>query len=410
MPRNGTTSKKEDEMSTDIEQGSKDAGAGGGFVYEPLLAKPKEPYLTLSEIAALHSQSNLDPLNLEASYGLSTSEAASRLAKYGPNKLTPPPRKPEWKRFVEQFFNVFLILLELCAVLSVVAFILNGDRTNLYLAIVLVVVVFLTGLLQFHEEGKALAVMDSFAKMMASDCRVVRSGKEVTLPVDQLVPGDVVKVQNGDRVPADLVLLVCRGLKAECSSLTGESLPISCNTNTSAESTPYFECKNVAFNSSLLFDGTAMGLVIRTGDYTGIGTIAKLASDTVLRPSTLQKEVGSFVKLVAIVALTMASVSFVAAVFIQGARTVDEVIQVFVNGFLVIIVANVPQGLPATVTSLLSLAARNMAKKSVLVKRIDCVETLGSTSHICSDKTGANGARDQKWQRRASLALHPSSR
>jgi sodium/potassium-transporting ATPase subunit alpha len=242
--------------------------------------------------------------------------------------------------------------------------------------------------MQFHEEGKALAVMDSFSKMLASDCRVVRSGRELTLPTDQLVPGDVVKIQNGDRVPADVVLLVCRGLKAECSSLTGESLPVSCNTAVSPDKAPYFECKNVAFNTSLCFDGTALGVVIRTGDYTGIGTIAKLASDTVVRPSTLQKEVGNFVKFVAIVAISMATVAFVAAVFIQGATGADEIIQVFVNGFLVIIVANVPQGLPATVTSLLSLAARNMAKRSVLVKRIDCVETLGSTSVICSDKTG----------------------
>jgi sodium/potassium-transporting ATPase subunit alpha len=305
-----------------------------------------------------------------------------------PSALTPPKRTPEWKRFLAQFTQVFLLLLIACGVLSVVAYLLNKDQTNLYLAAVLFVVVFLTAYMQFHEEGKALAVMDSFSKMLASECRVVRSGREETLPTDQLVPGDVVKVQNGDRIPADLVLLACRGLKAECSSLTGESLPVNCNTAVSPEKAPYFECKNVAFNTSLCFDGTALGVVIRTGDYTGIGTIAKLASDTVVRPSTLQKEVGSFVKLVAIVAITMASVCFVAAVFIQGATTADEVIQVFVNGFLVIIVANVPQGLPATVTSLLSLAARNMAKRSVLVKRIDCVETLGSTSVICSDKTG----------------------
>jgi len=149
-----------------------------------------------------------------------------------------------------------------------------------------------------------------------------------------------------------------------------------------------FECKNMAFNSSLCFDGMAIGLVVRTGDKTAIGTIAKLASDTIPRESTLQKEVRLFVRLVAIVAVAMASVCFIASVFLQGAKAVNDIIKLFVNGFLVIIVANVPQGLPSTVISLLSLAARNMAKKSVLVKRLDCVETLGSTSIICSDKTG----------------------
>jgi len=369
-------------------QAAQSSKSSSKFVYQPLLDRPEEPYLTLSELASLHSESNIDVSYLDASYGLREEEAAQRLTLYGRNVLTPPPRTPEWKRLLKQFQNVFLLLLNSCAVLSLIAFLLNKDIMNVYLAIVLVVVVFLTAFLQFHEEGKALQVMDSFSKMLPSECRVIRGGRETTLTVDQLVPGDLVKIQNGDRVPADLVLLVCRSLKAECSSLTGESLPISCNVIVSGKSTPYFECKNVAFNSSLCFDGTALGLVIRTGDHTGIGTIAKLASETQTRPSTLQVEVSNFVKFVAIIAVSMATVSFVAAVIIQGAKTVDEVINVFVNGFLVIIVANVPQGLPATVTSLLSLAARNMAQRSVLVKRIDCVETLGSTSIICSDKTG----------------------
>jgi sodium/potassium-transporting ATPase subunit alpha len=383
-----------EEVATKANNDGLDPEIGGGdgsskkFVYQPLLSRPQEPYLTLQELALLHRESNLDLSNLASSYGLTADEAAQRLELYGRNVLTPPPRMPEWKRLLLQFRNIFLLLLNACAVLSLIAFLLNQDKTNLYLAIVLVVVVFFTAFLQFHEEGKALQVMDSFSKMLPSECRVIRGGQEINLTVDQLVPGDLVKILNGDRVPADVVLLVCRNLKAECSSLTGESLPISCNTGVSKESTPYFECKNVAFNSSLCFDGTALGLVIRTGDHTGIGTIAKLASETVTRPSTLQVEVSNFVRFVAIIAVTMATVSFVGAVFIQGAKTVDEVIQVFVNGFLVIIVANVPQGLPATVTSLLSLAARNMAKNSVLVKRIDCVETLGSTSIICSDKTG----------------------
>jgi sodium/potassium-transporting ATPase subunit alpha len=176
--------------------------------------------------------------------------------------------------------------------------------------------------------------------------------------------------------------------QAECSSLTGESEPITLTDRTSSPSTSLFECKNVAFNSSLCFDGMAIALVIRTGDNTSVGKIAKLASSTKLRMSTLQIEVRNFVKLVGVLGVTMALVCFVVAVFLQGANTVEEVVSVFINGFLVILVANVPQGLPATVTSLLSLAARNMATRSVLVKRIDCVETVGSTSIICSDKTG----------------------
>jgi sodium/potassium-transporting ATPase subunit alpha len=203
-----------------------------------------------------------------------------------------------------------------------------------------------------------------------------------------LVPGDLVLVNNGDKVPADMVLLLCRGLKTENSSLTGESEPIACTDRVSSVGTRMFECKNMAFNSSLCFDGTAIGLVMRTGDKTAIGTIAKLASDTEQRESTLQKEVRNFVKLIAIVAVTMAALCFIVSVYLQKAKTANEIIKLFVNGFLIIIVANVPQGLPSTVISLLSLAARNMALRSVLVKRLDCVETLGSTSIICSDKTG----------------------
>eukprot|EP00804_Cyclotella_cryptica_P021089 CCRYP_021108-RA/>CCRYP_021108-RA protein AED:0.28 eAED:0.31 QI:0/0/0/1/1/1/3/0/567 len=357
------------------------------FVYQPL-APPQEPYLSLEDIMELHGQTRIDGANIERSLGLTEAEAARRLQLYGRNVLTPPARTPEWQRFLLQFTNVFLLLLNGCAVLSIVAYVITADIINLYLAIVLLVVVCFTAFIQFHEEGKALAVIDSFAKMLAAECIVIRQGEEKKITTDLLVPGDLVKVQNGDRVPADLVLLLCRGLKAECSSLTGESEPVSCTHKTSAKSTPFFECKNVAFNTSLCFDGMALGVVFRTGDHTGIGTIAKLASDTKQRESTLQKEVRNFVRLVAVVSLTMASACFVGAVFVQQAKTVDAIIKLFVNGFLVIIVANVPQGLPATVTSLLSLAARNMAQRSVLVKRIDCVETLGSTSLICSDKTG----------------------
>jgi sodium/potassium-transporting ATPase subunit alpha len=350
-----------------------------------------EPYMEHAEIALKYPLSNINIADIEKSAGLCSEEAAERLKMYGKNELTPPPKMPEWRRFLMQFQNMFMILLNTCGFLSIIAFALQpdkSDRTNLYLAIVLFVVVFLTCFLQFHEEGKAFKIMDSFSKMLAVSCKVIRDGKQVEVPVGDLVVGDLVIIKDGDKVPADLVLLLCRGLKSECSSLTGESEPISCNDRPSKKETRIFECKNVAFSSSLCFDGMAIGVVVLTGDNTAIGTIAGLASGTKLRESTLQKEVRRFVALIAAIAVSMATVFFIAGVLISKAQTSSEILSIFINGFLVIIVANTPQGLPATVTSLLSLAARNMAKRSVLVKRIDCVETLGSTSLICSDKTG----------------------
>lgn len=230
-----------------------------------------EPYLALTDISERHPASRIHVTDVEQSEGLSSSEAAIRLAHYGRNILTPPPKMPEWKRFLLQFQSMFMILLNICAVLSIIAFALQSDhqdKTNLYLAIVLFLVVFLTCYMQFHEEGKALKVMDSFVKMLAVECTVIRDGHSQTLPGSDIVPGDLVVINDGDKVPADMVLLLCRGLKAECSSLTGESEPISCNDKVSKPGTRLFECKNLAFSSSFCYDGMAIGLVLRTGDNT----------------------------------------------------------------------------------------------------------------------------------------------
>ncbi|KAG7344599.1 P-type HAD superfamily ATPase [Nitzschia inconspicua] len=347
-----------------------------------------ESYSSLRDISTLHQQSNINLQDLEKCGGLSSEEVLKRLMIHGKNILTPPPQKPEWKRFLEQFTNLFLLLLVASGVLSLIASLVLGDITSLYLAVVLFVVVFLTALLQFHEEGQANKVMESFSKLLATSCVAFRDGHQKTVNVEELVPGDVVLIKNGDKVPADMVLLLCRGLKVECSSLTGESEPISCTDKPSSNGTRLFECRNVVFSGSLCFDGMAVALVLSTGDHTAIGTIAKLASETKRRTSVLQNEVRNFVKLVAFIALTLATSSFVISIFVQDAKTVDQIFALFVNGFLTILVANVPQGLPSTVISLLSLAARRMALQSVMVKRIDCVETLGSCSIICSDKTG----------------------
>lgn len=200
--------------SNDVESAiANQDGHASDFVYDPS-ATPTEPYLSVQQIAQLHWESRLDLDNMERSGGLSEKVAEHRLVTYGGNRLTPPPRIPEWKRFLLQFKNVFLILLNVCGVLALVAFLLQRDDfTNLYLAIVLFVVVFLTAFLQFNEEGKAYAIVDSFSKMLASNCTVIRDFKQLTIPTEQLVPGDVILIRNGDKVPADAVVLLCRNLK-----------------------------------------------------------------------------------------------------------------------------------------------------------------------------------------------------
>lgn len=239
-----------------------------------------ELYLEIKDIAQRHPESRIDVTNAENSSGLSSQEAEARLVTYGKNVLTPPPKTPEWLLLLRQFKNTFLILLNVSGVLSVVAYAVAGDITNLYLGIVLFVVVFLTGYGQYHEESKAHKILDSFTKMLATTCEVIRDGAQQTVNVDLLVPGDLVVIKNGNKVPADMVLLLCRSLKTECASLTGESEPISCTDRPSPPDTRIYECKNMVFNSSLCFDGMAIGLVLHTGDRTAIGTIAKLASDT----------------------------------------------------------------------------------------------------------------------------------
>jgi magnesium-transporting ATPase (P-type) len=237
----------------------------------PVVMEIDELYMDLKEIAAAHPESHVDVEDVEDSQGLTSEEAAARLEQNGKNVLTPPAKMPEWKRFLLQFRNMFMILLNSCAVLSLLAFVLQGntsDMTNLYLAIVLFVVVFLTCFLQFHEEGKANNLMDSFSKMLAVKTTVLRDDKEKEVPVEEVVVGDLVVIKDGDKVPADLVLLLCRGLKSECASLTGESEPISCSDTPSKPGTRLFECDNIAFSSSLCFDGSAIGIVVRTGDKT----------------------------------------------------------------------------------------------------------------------------------------------
>ncbi|KAG7386827.1 ATPase Na K transporting alpha [Phytophthora pseudosyringae] len=345
-----------------------------------------EAYVEVEELPARAPRSRISPSNLEQSQGLSSANVEEARKMCGFNRLSPPKTVPDYIVFLQQFLDMFMILLSVAGLLSLIAYVIDtSTMLNLYLALVLFAIVIATCTITFLQARSTSKVMDSFKNMLPQQCTVVRDDVSQTIPAEELVVGDLVWVRNGDKVPADLRILLCNNLKVENSSLTGESELVTITSDAQEESVVHLECKNVVFNGSLCFDGSALGLVLTIGDKTVIGRIAELATSTVVRETNMQREVKAFVRFISVLAVVMAGILFTVGVVRKGG---DDVISTFVNGFLVIIVANVPQGLPATVTSLLTITASRMAARNVFVKRLDCVETMGSISLIATDKTG----------------------
>ncbi|KAM9255743.1 potassium-transporting ATPase alpha chain 2 [Cariama cristata] len=318
--------------------------------------------------------------------GLSSAKAAEILARDGPNSLTPAKATPEIVKFLKQMVGGFSILLWIGAVFSWISFGIQFTQgaespfDNLYLGVVLALVVILTGIFAYYQEAKSTNIMASFSKMIPQQALVIRDAEKKELPATQLVVGDVVEIKSGDRIPADIRLTFTQGCKVDNSSLTGESEPQSRSSDFTHENP--LETRNIAFYSTTCVEGTATGIVINTGDRTIIGRIASLASGVGNEKTPIAIEIEHFVYMVAGVAISIGVLFFIISVSMRY-KILDSII--FLIG---IIVANVPEGLLATVTVSLSLTAKRMAKKNCLVKNLEAVETLGSTSIICSDKTG----------------------
>uniref|UniRef100_A0A8R1HZH2 Sodium/potassium-transporting ATPase subunit alpha n=1 Tax=Caenorhabditis japonica TaxID=281687 RepID=A0A8R1HZH2_CAEJA len=322
--------------------------------------------------------------NLET--GLTRGKALEILQKNGPNALSPPETTPEWIKFCKNLFGGFAMLLWVGAILCYIAYSVDyftmeyPSKDNLYLGIVLMTVVVITGVFQYYQESKSSKIMDSFKNMVPTFALVHRDGQKQQVRTEDLVVGDIVEVKGGDRVPADIRVISAFGFKVDNSSLTGESEPQSRSPDCTNENP--LETRNIAFFSTNAVEGTAKGIVIYTGDNTVMGRIAHLASglDTGMTP--IAREIEHFIHLITGVAVFL-GISFFIIAFILGYHWLTAV--VFLIG---IIVANVPEGLIATVTVCLTLTAKRMASKNCLVKNLEAVETLGSTSTICSDKTG----------------------
>jgi len=318
--------------------------------------------------------------------GLTEAKAAEYMARDGPNQLTPPKTTPEWVKFCKQLFGGFAMLLWIGAILCYIAYSIQvnsqedppGD--NLYLGIVLTAVVVVTGCFSYYQEAKSSKIMESFKSLVPQFALVIRDNEKKPVHAEELVVGDLIEVKFGDRIPADVRVISAHGLKVDNSSLTGESEPQT-RTADFTHDNP-LETRNLAFFSTNCVEGTARGFVVNTGDRTVMGRIAGLAAGLETGDTPIAREIAHFIHLITGVAVFL-GVSFFIIAFILGYHWLDAVI--FLIG---IIVANVPEGLLATVTVCLTLTAKRMASKNCLVKNLEAVETLGSTSTICSDKTG----------------------
>lgn len=316
--------------------------------------------------------------------GLTEDRAKTLLAQHGPNALTKKVAVPWYCLFLHEMVGFFSLLLWFGSALCFIGYILQedkDDRSNLYLGIVLAAVTFITGCFSYAQTSKSAEMMAQFENFIPPVAIVMRNGKFEPKDAKDIVPGDIVKVIGGENIPADLIIFKANEMKVNNASLTGEMMDIEIDPDINPNPN-IFESQNVAFFGTQCTAGEGIGICFKTGDGTVIGKIANLASSAESAPTPLSIEIERFIKIISAVAITLGVVFFIFGVIYKYPLITNLV---FAIG---IIVANVPEGLLATVTVSLALTAQRMASKMVLVKNLESVETLGSTSCICSDKTG----------------------
>ncbi|EXI82799.1 MAG: Calcium-transporting ATPase [Candidatus Accumulibacter appositus] len=312
--------------------------------------------------------------------GLSAAEAAQRLLEFGSNELRVRKETPEIVKFLRQFGNFFALLLIVGSALAFFADYLQPGEGNFYIGVALLAVVLLNALFTYLQEQQSERIMESFRNMLPSMISVQRDGQLARIEARLVVPGDVIVLEEGDRVPADGRLIEVNQLKVDHASLTGESEPqlrkVACTHDKLMES------RNMVFSGTLVQSGNGRALVYGTGMNTQIGQIVQVTKEAGTVETPIRKELHHFIRVISTIAIALGLLFFALSVLL-GNPFIGSLI--FAIG---IIVANVPEGLLPTVTLALTMASKRMAKKNALIKNLEAVETLGSTTVICTDKTG----------------------
>ncbi|GEC91945.1 calcium-translocating P-type ATPase, SERCA-type [Brevibacillus brevis] len=320
-----------------------------------------------------------EALHSDAAQGLTQQEAERRLAKQGANQLAEQKRKPLYSVFVDQFKDFMVLILFIATLISYFL----GEYLD---AIAIIAIILINGILGFIQEAKAERSLQALKELASPMARVIRGGHISMIPASRLVPGDLVQLEAGDRVPADLRLLSANRLEVEESALTGESVPVGKNVKkletAQASTVPLGDQKNLAFMGTMVTGGTGSGIVVATGMSTEIGKIAHLMNTAEEAETPLQLRLEQMGKILVVVALLLTIVVIAAGVW-HG----HELFTMFLAG-VSLAVAAIPEGLPAIVTVALALGVQRMIRRNAIVRKLPSVETLGCASVICSDKTG----------------------
>ena len=307
--------------------------------------------------------------------GLSVDEIQKRSKRYGENKLIRITRTPWYKVFARQFTDLLILILFAAAIISFAI----GEIGD---TITILVIIFLNGILGFVQEFKAENAIEALREMLHPTCKVLRNSKEEIIDAKLLVPGDIVFLEIGDKIPADLRLLECFNLKIDESSLTGESTSVSKHTSALNRDEPLSEIFNMGWMGTAVVNGRATGIVVQTGMNTQFGKIAQMMQSVETESTPLQKKLAVLGK-----QLGTYSIAISALVAFVGWLLGKDLTEMFLTG-IALAVAVVPEGLPAVVTITLALGIKTMAKEKALLRRLQAAETLGAATTICTDKTG----------------------
>lgn len=313
--------------------------------------------------------------------GLSSKKVEENRAKYGLNELKEKKKESLLQKFIDQFKDFSIIVLIIAAIVSGVVGVMQGEGFTD--TIIILIVVLLNAVIGVAQESKAEKSLEALKKLSAHAAKVIRDGKETAIPARELVPGDLVIIETGDYISADLRVIEAVNLKSQEASLTGESVPVEKRTDAiQATEVGVGDRKNMLFSSSLITYGRGKAIVVKTGMNTEVGKIADMINQTEDQETPLQKKLNSLGKTLGMAALTICAVIFVIGL-LQG----KEIINMFMTA-VSLAVAVIPEGLVAVSTIVLAIGVQKMVKKNAIVKKLPAVETLGSSTVICSDKTG----------------------